>query len=73
MSPERTWIRAPLFRARALLTVLLDLLPWALSWPVLMARIEGQSKYPCRVSTAPMSPAKPATDPDSGIFTASMA
>jgi hypothetical protein len=41
MSPERTWIRAPLFWARALFTVLIDLLSWALSYPVLMARIEG--------------------------------
>src|SRR4051794_5029562 len=35
MSPERTWIRAPRFWARAFFTVLIDLLPWALSCPAL--------------------------------------
>jgi hypothetical protein len=45
MSPERTWIRAPLFWARALFTVLIDLLSWALSYPVLMARIEGYGRH----------------------------
>src|SRR5262245_30463265 len=35
MSPERTWIRAPLFWARAFFTVLIDLLSWALSCPAL--------------------------------------
>ena len=41
MSPERTWIRAPLFWARAFFTVLIDFLSWALSCPALMVRIEG--------------------------------
>jgi hypothetical protein len=41
MSSERTWIRAPLFWARALFTVLIDLLSWTLSYLVLMAGIEG--------------------------------
>src|SRR5215472_8523797 len=38
MSPERTWIRAPLFWARAFFTVLIDLLSWALSCPALMVK-----------------------------------
>jgi hypothetical protein len=41
MSPERTWIRAPLFWARAFFTVLIDLLSWALFLPAFMVRIEG--------------------------------
>src|SRR6516225_1185677 len=41
MSPERTWIRAPLFWARAFFTVLIDLLSWGPVLPRLMVRIEG--------------------------------
>ena len=41
MSPERTWIRAPLFWARASLTVFIELLSWTLSWPVSVVHIEG--------------------------------
>src|SRR5215467_13944480 len=46
MSPERTWIRAPLFWARAFFTMLIDLLSWALSCPALMVRKDSRNILP---------------------------
>jgi hypothetical protein len=43
MSPERTWIRPPLFWAKALLTVFIDFLSWPLSFPAVVVCIEGKS------------------------------